>query len=458
MGKRKEKVRKEGYIGTGKFWAWQSRELSDAAFNFLVGWIMFYCTDVMLVSPLLIGVLFAISKGIDAVTDIIAGYIVDNTNTKLGRGRPWDLCLIGAWGSMVLLFSCPESFSEGARLAWIVFWYIMANAVFYTFLNAGENVFRLRAFDQPQMVKLASMGGIATSLMGLLCGIFIPQAVSAAGTDPSSWRMIAIVSGIIFTIIGLARFAFIRERDDLIMEKKQETEKLKIRDIFRMLSKNHQWLLVCAITLIGSIIANMGVMVYYFEKILGDVGVQSYFAAASALAVFALVILPKLMKKFRLQQILMAGQFIAAVVLVISFIFYDNIPILIICYVINMFATVPGTYAISLIMYDNAIYNQYLGMHRMEGTLGSVNGFIKRAGSALGSFFLGVGLTLIQYDATAVTLEPITFWGLRFMMYGLPAISSILQTILWSRYTLEKNLPKMKEEILAREQKEESEV
>lgn len=456
FGKKKEKTEKthkEGYVGAKKFWAWQSREVSDAAFTFLMTYVVFYCTDVMVVNPLIVGTLFAISKVIDAITDIIAGYIVDNTNSKWGRGRPYDLCLIGAWASVVLLFACPENFSEGLKIAWIVFWYIMANAVFYTFLNAGEKVFMLRAFDYQQVVKLTSMGGVATSLLGLLCGIFVPQAIAWAGKDPSSWIMVAIVCAVVFTISGLTRFAFVRERDDLVnmtSDAKKEKQKLDIKEIFHMLANNHQWLLFCVITLLGTVISSLGVQVYYFEKILGNLGLQSIFGAASALAVFALVILPKLMRKYRMQQILMVGQIIAAVAYGICFIFYNNIPILVICYVICMFATVPGTYAVNLILYDNAIYNQYQGMRRMEGTMGSVNGFVKRAGGALGTFFLGVALTAIQYDADAATLAPVTFWGLRFMMYGLPTITCVITAILWSRYTLEKRLPEMKEELAAR--------
>ena len=446
----KEKQRKEGYIGAGKFWAWQSREISDAAFTFLMGYVVFYCTDVLKVNPLTVGTLFAVSKVIDAITDIAAGYIVDNTRTKLGRGRPYDLCLIGAWVSVVLLFSCPSGFSGGVKIAWVVFWYVMANAVFYTFLNAGENVFKLRAFDYPQIVKLTSMGGIATSLLGLLCGIFIPQAIAKAGYDPASWTMVAVVSAVVFTVSGLARFAFVRERDDLVVDAQADNEKLKLKEIFQMLTKNHQWVLYCTIVLIGTVVSNMGVAVYYFEKVLGNLGIQSIFAAVSALGVFGLVVLPALLRRFRMQQVLMWGQVIAVASYGICFIFYDNIPILCVMYVISMMAVVPGTYAASMITYDNAIYNQYLGMHRMEGTMGSVNGFVKRAGGALGTFLLGVVLTAIQYDPDAVTLAPITFWGLRFAQYGLPVISSALSAFLWSRYTLEKNLPKMKEELAAK--------
>ncbi len=455
MSKKEKKQKKviEGRIGIGKFWAWESRELSDAGFMFLMGYIMFYCTDVLQVSPLIIGGLFAATKFIDGITDIIAGYIVDRTNSKWGKGRPYDICLVGAWVCAVFMFMCPVDWSQGAKVAWIVLWYVMANAVFYTFLNAGEKVFMLRAFDHPQIVRMTSVGSIATSLMGLACGIVIPQLINNAGKDPASWTHMAIMCAIPLALIGLARCIFVKEDLDIKVTEK-ENEKLELKEVFQMLGKNHYWMIFCLITLIGNIVSNMGVTVYYFDKIIGNIGIGSVFAAVSALGVIALVILPALMKKFRLQQILFVGQLVAAAVGIICFIFYNNIPVLVVCCLVSLIATVPGVYAVNLILFDNAIFNEFLGFHRMEGTMGSLNGFVKRCGAALGSLLLGVGLTLIQYDAEATVLAPITFWGLRFMMYGIPVISALLTALLWHFYKLEERMPEIKAELEAQESSE----
>ena len=82
--------------------------------------------------------------------------------------------------------------------------------------------------------------------------------------------------------------------------------------------------------------------------------------------------------------------------------------------------------------------------------MASVQGFMKRAGSALGAFLLGVGLKVIGYDADATSLLPITFWGLRILMFVFPMISALVQAFLWSRYDLEKRMPAIKEEMDAR--------
>ena len=452
-GEKKPKVRKPGYVGAKKFWAWESRELSDAASMFLLGYIMFYCTDVLQINAALVGTLLAASKVVDGITDVIAGYLVDRTNTRWGRGRPYDLCLLGAWFSIIMIFACPTEWSSGAKIAWVVIWYTLSSAVFYTLLNAGEGVFMLRAFNKDQIIKLNTQGSIATSLLGFCCGIFVPQMVNAAGTSQSAWLKLAATVGIPLALVGMCRMIFVKEENDTVRTVEEKT-RTDLKEIFSMLRKNKYWMIFCLVTLVSNIVSNIGVGVYYFDKILGNIGLQSIFGAFSALAVFALVLLPKLMKRFPLARIILVGCLISGALNVIAFIFYKNIPVLVFCYVGGVFATLPSIYAGRILLCDAALYNEYLGLNRMEGTMNSMNGFMTRAGGALGTFFLGVILEVIRYDAAAETLEPITFWGLRCTMYLLPLASAVIQALLWSRYDLDQKLPEIEKTVEQRIEKE----
>ena len=449
--KEKKAVDPEARIGAGKFWAWHSREMSDTAIVLLLGYISYYCTDVLFISPLVVGTLLAASKVIDAVTDVAAGYIVDRTNTKLGRGRPYDFCLFGTWITLILLFSCPSNLSSGAKIAWVVIFYILSNAVFTTFLNAGETVFRLRAFNEKQIVRMSSYGGIVMSLSGLICGIILPQLISAAGTDVAGWTRAAMTIGIPLCLIGFCRFLFVKERTDITYSK-VEQEKIEFKEIVNMLTTNrHLWILL-AVTLISNVVSNLGLTVYYLEWVLGDLGIQSYFVAFSALAIVALFFMPTLIRKMGVKKLLIGSSLLGAIVSVVAFIVYDNVPILIVCYIFSSMASLPGTYLVNVVLLDNANFNEYKGLHRMEGTMGSVEGFMRRCGSAFGVFIGGVALTLMKYEETvaAGTILPATFWGLRIMCYALPVVSSLLVAFLWSRYKLEDQMPEINKTLAER--------
>lgn len=452
---RKEKKEKdlEGRVGAKKFWAWHSREISDTAIIMLLGYLQFFCTDVIGISPLIVGTLLAASKIIDGVTDILAGYIVDRTNTKMGRGRPYDFCLFGTWITLILLFSCPANLSNTGKVAWVVVFYVLSNAVFTTLLNAGETVFRLRAFNEKQIIRMSSYGGIFMCFSGIFCGMLVPVLVKGAGTDVSGWTRMAAMIGIPLALLGFCRFLFVKERDDLVYTRKEQ-EKLELSQIFKMLGSNRYLWIILLVTLLGSIVGSLGVSVYYFQWILGDLSIQSLFAGVSAIAIVGLAFLPKLLDKFGVQKTLIAGAALSTAAALVSFLFYDNIPVLLICYIFSSMGNLPDTYLVSVLLLDNANYNEYKGLHRMEGSMGSVQGFMKRACSALGSLFLGIALTLMHYDSNMTELLPETFWGLRILMYGVPVITGLLTVILWKLYTLEKKMPKIKAELEERRRQE----
>ena len=50
-----------------------------------------FATDVLLLAPLSVGLLFAAGRIWDAIPDPIVGTLSDRTRTRLGRRRPWML-------------------------------------------------------------------------------------------------------------------------------------------------------------------------------------------------------------------------------------------------------------------------------------------------------------------------------------------------------------------------------
>lgn len=451
MGKaKKEKKPVEGKIGIGKFWAWESREVSDAATVLILGYLALFCTDVIHIDPLIVGTVLAISKVIDAITDVLAGYIVDRTNTKWGKGRPYTFCQFGVWICIILLYSCPQSLSEVGKVAWVSIMYILSAAVFGTLLGASERVYQLRAFNEKQIIRFAACGGIATSLCGFFVAILLPQMVQNAGNSVAGWGKMALTLGIPLSLLGMVRFIFIKEKYDF---KENTAEEFKLKDVFYMLKTNkHIWPFFLTSIMIN-ISTSIGVGQYFFKHVIGNLGIMSIFAAISILALPILFVLPALMRRFTIRQIMVTANAISIVFGLIGFVFYKNIPVLMIVYVVTTMASLPGTYLVGLITLQCAEYNEYCGRRRMEGTIGSVLGFAKNVGAALGTFLAGVALKVIHYDGAAETISAGTEQGLRFLMYILPVILLAVQLICMSRYKLEDHIDEIKAANVARREK-----
>ena len=98
-------------LGLGKLLAWSLRPGSTGVALMVMGYLTIFCTNTLGVPAATVGTLLLLSKLLDGITDIFAGYIVDKTNTKIGRGRPYELCVIGLWAATVGLFITPASFS-----------------------------------------------------------------------------------------------------------------------------------------------------------------------------------------------------------------------------------------------------------------------------------------------------------------------------------------------------------
>lgn len=133
--------RKAGKVGIGKLILWNSSSCSVALSTLVLGFATFYSTEVLKLNPALVGTLFMASKIFDSFTDLVAGFIVDRTQTRWGKGRPYEIFMLFLWLSTWLLFSCPSGFETVAKCIWIFCMYTFVSSICITFLNANNGRF-----------------------------------------------------------------------------------------------------------------------------------------------------------------------------------------------------------------------------------------------------------------------------------------------------------------------------
>ena len=87
----------------------------------LVGlYVMKFSTDVLLIAPAVMGLIFSISRVWDAISDPIVGYLSDRTASRLGRRRTWLLGSVIPIGLVfVMVFAPPEGLSGGSLVVWM---------------------------------------------------------------------------------------------------------------------------------------------------------------------------------------------------------------------------------------------------------------------------------------------------------------------------------------------------
>ena len=352
-----------------------------------------------------------------------AGFIVDRTHTKWGKGRPYEWCIVGMWLCTWLMFSASPEWSGVIKGAWIFCMYCLVNAVFYTMLNANGNVYMVRAFKtQDEYVALNTYGGIIPMLTAFAFNIAFPVAMAKIATSPAGWSRLVAVIAVPLAAFGMLRFLTIKETHEV--EAVSATEKISLKDVGMILKHNRYIYILAIATLVMNFVTNMGINTYYFTYIVGNVGLMGFLSVVQIVIIPLMFVFPPIIRKFSKQKLIMAGVIITCVGLFINFIAGSNMTLLMIGALLQNAGAVPISMLASLLIVDCAEYNEWKGMRRMEGTLGSVNG-------------------LAGYDASAAVMPDSAILMIRLLYSLIPLALYVVVFIAMGFYKVEKDMPQI---------------
>ena len=195
--------------------AYATPSLAGALLFTAIGmYLLKYSTDVLLISPAVIGLVFGLSRMWDAVTDPLVGYLSDRTRSRFGRRRPWMVVSALPVGASYYAIWAPPASLEGTAL---VVWLAVAIGLFYTFMTTCNvpytalgaeisrgyhdrtRVFGARAFGDYSGVVLAA----ATILI-----------LERAGDPRAAAAWLAAGAGALMAVSLLSASAMLTERPD----------------------------------------------------------------------------------------------------------------------------------------------------------------------------------------------------------------------------------------------------
>ncbi len=422
MKKVKEvKQNKDDRIGFGGLMLWQSRGISTSIVVLMLGYLMIYATDTLKIPAAAVSLILVASKVFDGITDVVAGFIVDRTETKWGKARPYEIFIIGLWLCTWLLFSCPESLSTTVKCVWIFVMYALAQSICYTFLNANQTPYMVRAYKENQIVKLTSYGSVVTMLAAVVFNVAFPTLMGTIATSASGWSRLVLMFAVPLAAIGILRMLFVKEKYDVDVTA-QQGEKLKVQDIVTVLKTDKYILLIAVMSFIFNFVCNMGVNVYYFTYVVGNVGLMGVTYLAQMVAIPLAFIFPKLISKFSTIKLMFVGFMVSAVGYLINFFAGSNMILLMIGAVFSGAGTIPASMLISLVIIECADFNEWKGIPRMEGTMSSFNSFGSKVGAALGTGALGVILSLVGYTGEAESMPGGAITMIRLLYSLIPMV------------------------------------
>ena len=443
------KKNKDDKIGFGGLMLWQSRAVSHSVVVLMLGYLMIYATDTLKIPAAAVSLILLASKVFDGVTDMVAGFIVDRTETKWEKARPYEIFIVGLWICTWLLFSCPESLSTTMKCVWIFIMYTLAQSVCYTFLNANETPYKVRAYNEKQVVKLTSYGSVVTMLAAVAFNVTFPTLMGKIATSASGWSRLILMFAVPMAAIGILRMLFVKEKYDVDVTTR-EGEKLKVKDILTVVKIDKYILLIALMSLIFNFVCNMGVNVYYFTYVVGNVGLMGATYIAQIVAIPLAFVFPKLISRFSTVKLMFVGFLVSALGYLINFFAGSNMVLLMVGAVFTGAGTIPVSMLISLVIIECADFNEWKGIPRMEGTMSSINNFGGKVGAALGTGALGVLLSLAGYTGSAENMSDSVVTMIRMLYSLVPMVLYVLTAFSLKLYTLDKIMSQIKADNEAR--------
>jgi len=431
-------------VGAWRMVAWQSRALSISCNVLILGFLSIYCTDTLKIPAALVGTLLMATKLFDGVTNLLAGVIVDRTNTKIGRARPYELSIIGVWLCTWLLFACPPGFSMTAKVIWVFSMFIFVDSIFSTLLNANNTAYMVRAFSkQEHYVAISSYGSIIVFLGAIAVNVSFPMLMAKMATSPEGWKTLIAIYAVPSLLIGLLRFFFIKETNNVDTV---SGEKVNFKELMAVLKNNRNIYTIALMLFVFNFVANMGVGVYYFTYIVKNVGLMGPLALTQVVILPLVFLFPMIIRKFTTTKLIFAGLLIMSLGSLVNFFAMNNFILLILGGILTGAGAVPVSMLSALMIIDCADYNEWQGRPRAEGTLGSVTGFTSKIGAAIGSGVMGILLSIAGYTGNAATQPESADLMIRLLFSIIPLVLYLLVALTLKFYKLDKLMPQIRKD------------
>ena len=438
----------------------------------LATYLNVYYTDVLNLTHVWGGVFLTIfpiiSKIIDAITNIIMGYIVDRTKTKQGKARPWLLLsapMVAITG--ILLFTVPQA-SEGVQVVWIILSYNLFYSFAYTIFNMSHNLMvPLSTRNTTERGGLSVFNQISTIMMsGILVALIFPMVIMPMlGVDKTKWALVMSLLSIITFPLILLEYYFTKER---VTEETQgeEDKKIPFKTQLKIVFTDKYLLIVLAYFLIytfGSSLKNLG-LVYYCNYVLGTYndGITQMLVSViggvpMGIGIFAVW---PLAKKFGKRNVTMWGFVLYAIGSLICWLFPTNLVIVLIGQFIKNIGGLPCAYVFMALFADTLDHLEWKSGIRCDGIAMSVynviacamigivtgifNGLLSNAGYIAPSLN-ELGETVAATQPSAV-LNTITF-----SFVGLEVFTGIILAVLLIFFSVEKTVSRKQAIIKSRQ-------
>ena len=436
--------------------------LGDTAQNIVWGAmsiLTFFYTDYAGIDPAMVGLVFLISRCFDGFSDIIMGFIVERTNSKWGKSRPWILWMSVPFAlSIVLIYTVPQG-STALQFAYLFVTYNFCTTVCYTALNlpyGSLSAMMTRISKERDMLSITRM---TLSPLGKILSVSATlPLVKMFGDNQMAWVEVMGMWAILGLLLLL--FCFSQCKETVVIEARKKVAKIPVGKSLKCLALNKYFWMAMTIWMMQNVIFYITgtVLPYYCKYIFMDSSLYSilYLLETGLTIGFTIVFCPALLRKFGKRNMSLIGIsacFVGHLIYLLNPLDFNWV---VFSCVIRGIGFAPLNSVIFGFLGDVVEYGQWKFHIRQEGLIFSGGSVGTKVGSGLTSAVLTGLLSYAGYvsSTTAAAVQPDSAIQMIVDLYefGPIFVWVVLLLILWA-YKLDKQYPQIMRDLVAREAK-----
>ena len=442
---------------TDKVWYGTGAIGLDLSYGMFYEKLYYYQTNILKLDTKFLLILSSLARVWDGVNDPMMGSLVDNTNTKFGRYRPWVVC--GATLNAIVLFFL--FFNPGMQLGGVgIYVYAALMYVLWGMTNTAADIpywsmvpsFTTDPKERSLLSTIArAFSGLGQGIVSIIAPVILNKfGAYNAATDGYDWTAKGyIVCAAVFAGM-LVFFAFLsmsRVKEKALVKQK---EKFSFRTIFEVLKYNDQLRVFILFALLSNtgFYTVSGVKDHFFNVVVAAESTASWFTLSkfnlfmTAGSVLGLVVVP-IMLKFTTRRRIYQTSLLVAIAgyagMSVSGLAHQWL-LMSISYFINQIGTASMFVSQTVFLSDVVDYGEVKMGKRKESVTFSMKGFLQKMAYTVQTIILNLTLSVVRYnketDLIASGAQKLysgrVINGIKGIMYIVPAVCFVLSLIVFS--------------------------
>ena len=395
---------------------------------------------------LLITNIISILRILEVFIDPLIGNMIDNTNTKYGKFKPWVVGggIISSI-TLLLLFTDLGGLNKTNPFLYLVLFGIiyLVMDVFYSIKDIGFwSMIPALSLDSHEREKMATFARIGSTIGANIVGVAIMPIVlffsmtnSSGSGDKSGWFWFAFIVALIGVITSIAVGIGTREVESKLRDNKEKTS---LKQVFKVLGKNDQlmwlslgyWFYGLGINTLNAL------QLYYFTFILGDSGKYSIlYGLNTVVGLVSVSLFPSLAGKFNRKRLFYGCIAVMLGGIGIFSIAGTSLPMILTAAELFFIPQPLVFLVILMIISDSVEYGQWKLGHRDESLTLSVRPLVDKLGGAMSNWrvstiAVAAGMTTGASASTITTHQQFIF---KLGMFAFPAATMLIGAFIIAR-------------------------